>query len=90
MACPTTRCWIWAIDLHSGRSQVDFALLANWTGKPDLADCNTALEAVTRHPPLAQIVADRALIQLNKRFGGPAYDIVIIDRAGTVLARTVG
>ncbi|MCO4848566.1 MAG: cobalt-precorrin-5B (C(1))-methyltransferase [Yoonia sp.] len=77
-----------AVDLHSGRSQVDFATLAEWADAPDLVHCNTALEAVTRHPPLAQIVADRALIQLNKRFGGPAYDIVIIDRAGTVLART--
>ena len=76
-----------AIDLHSGRSQVDFAMLADWVGEPDLADCNTALEAVTRHPALAQVVADRALMQLNKRFGGPSYDIVIIDRAGIVLAR---
>lgn len=76
-----------AIDLHSGRSQVDFSMLADWLGEPDLADCNTALEAVTRHPALAQVVADRALMQLNKRFGGPSYDILIIDRAGTVLAR---
>jgi cobalt-precorrin-5B (C1)-methyltransferase len=76
-----------AIDLHSGRSQVDFTQLAAWTGQPDLADCNTALDAVTRYPALAQIVADRALAQINARFAGPHYDIVVIDRAGTVLAR---
>ena len=76
-----------AIDLHSGRSQVDFSILADWASEPDLASCNTALEAVTRYPPLAQVVADHALKQLNSRFGGPKYDVVIIDRAGTVLAR---
>jgi cobalt-precorrin-5B (C1)-methyltransferase len=76
-----------AIDLHSGRSQVDFDVLAAWAQNPRLAQCNTALEAVTLHPQLAQIVADRAVAQLDVRFGGPAYDVVVIDRAGVVLAR---
>ncbi len=39
-----------AIDLHSARSQVDFAALAQLAGRPDLARCNTALEALTLHP----------------------------------------
>lgn len=76
-----------AIDLHSGRSQVDFDVLADWAKSPALAKCNTALEAVTLHPPLAQIVADRALSQLDTRFSGPSYDVVVIDRAGNILAR---
>lgn len=76
-----------AVDLHSGRSQVDFDVLADWAQIPALADCNTALEAVTLHPPLAAIVAERALTQLDTRFGGPSYDVVVIDRAGKILAR---
>jgi cobalt-precorrin-5B (C1)-methyltransferase len=76
-----------AIDLHSGRSQVDFDVLADWAGDPAIGSANTALEAVTIAPQLAQIVADRALAQVQDRFGGPTYDIVVIDRAGAVLAR---
>ena len=35
-----------AIDLHSGRSQVDFAMLADWVGEPDLADCKYRLGGI--------------------------------------------
>ena len=55
---------------------------------PRLAEANTALGAYQiAGQPLAQAVADAALRQVNTRFAGPSYDIVIIDRAGVVLAR---
>ena len=77
-----------AIDLHSGRSQVNFDGLATLMNDPRLAEANTALGAYQiAGQPLAQAVADAALRQVNTRFAGPSYDIVIIDRAGVVLAR---
>ena len=77
-----------AIDLHSGRSQVDFNALAALAAVPEVADANTALEAYTIcGAPLAQKVAQAALDHLNSRFAGPHYDVVIIDRAGTIIAR---
>ncbi|MEM8536465.1 MAG: cobalt-precorrin-5B (C(1))-methyltransferase [Pseudomonadota bacterium] len=79
-----------AVDLHSKRSQVDFDHLAQMAGRADLANCNTALEAYTiAGTPLAQAVADAALDQVNERFACPqiAYDLVVIDRAGAIIAR---
>ncbi|MEM7489962.1 MAG: cobalt-precorrin-5B (C(1))-methyltransferase [Pseudomonadota bacterium] len=73
-----------ALDLHSGRSQVDFAGLSDWAGI-DLTGCNTTLEAVTRVPELAPRIAEEA----RRRAGGltrAALDVVVIDRAGNVLA----
>ncbi|KQB97871.1 cobalt-precorrin-6A synthase [Loktanella sp. 1ANDIMAR09] len=79
-----------AVDLHSARSQVDFAALAAVVGDPRVAEANTALEAYEiAGPMLAQKVADQALAQVRARFGaaGIAYDIVIIDRKGTIIAK---
>jgi cobalt-precorrin-5B (C1)-methyltransferase len=77
-----------AMDLHSARSQVDFAGLAKMVGDPRLAAANTALEAhQIAGAPLAQAVADAALAQVSTRFADMAFDIVVIDRAGAVLAR---
>lgn len=79
-----------AVDLHSARSQVDFAALAALAGDPRVAEANTALEAYEiAGPMLAQTVAEKALAQVHARFGaaGIAYDIVIIDRKGTIIAR---
>jgi cobalt-precorrin-5B (C1)-methyltransferase len=77
-----------AVDLHSARSQVDFEGLATHMDDPRLAAANTALEAYQiAGKPLVQALAELALRQLNARFAGPQYDIVIIDRAGVVLAR---
>lgn len=79
-----------AVDLHSGRSQVDFEQLADWMGQPELAGCNTALEAVTRAPELAAEVARRAVTAARGILGPEApttLDIVVINRAGTILAR---
>lgn len=79
-----------AVDLHSGRSQVDFAGLATLVGVPDVAHANTALEAYQiAGPKLADAVAQAALDQVQARFGdaGIIYDVVIIDRAGAIIAR---
>lgn len=82
-----------AVDLHSSRSQVDFAGLAEMMGVPAVANANTALEAYEiAGPTLADAVANAALKQVNARFGaaGIAYDIVIIDRAGTIIGQAGG
>ncbi len=79
-----------AVDLHSGRSQVDFAGLAQWAGDPRIAQANTALEAYEiAGAPLATRVAREAVLQAAKMFGdnAPELDIVIIDRAGTIIAQ---
>lgn len=77
-----------AVDLHSGRSQVDFALLADWMDDPALRDANTALEAYQiAGAPLAKTVAARALVHVAKLVPMSVVDIVVIDRAGAVLAR---
>ena len=78
-----------AMDLHSGRSQVDFALLADWVGDARVAGANTALDAWGMvGEPLARAVADRALARVREAAGeGIACDVVIVDRGGEVLAR---
>jgi cobalt-precorrin-5B (C1)-methyltransferase len=77
-----------AMDLHSGRSQVDFAELAALMNDPRLAKANTALEAYQiAGPPLAQATAQRALQRLQDAYGTIEFDVVIIDRAGAILAR---
>ena len=73
-----------AMDLHSARSQVDLAALSDWAGV-DLTGCNTALEAVGRAPPLAAAVAARARARVL-RVVAAEVDVVVVDRAGTVLA----
>ena len=79
-----------AVDLHSGRSQVDFDQLAELTGDARVANANTALEAYEIvGPDLADAVAQAALAQVKARFGAvdTAFDIVVIDRKGTIIAR---
>ncbi|NDV00800.1 cobalt-precorrin-5B (C(1))-methyltransferase [Pseudoroseicyclus tamaricis] len=78
-----------AVDLHSSRSQADMGLLAEWAGDASLAGANSVLEAVTRAgPPLAEAIATRARAQAEAMLQGApvAVDIVVIDRAGNVLA----
>ncbi len=72
-----------AMDLHSGRSQVDLARLSDWAGE-DLTACNTALEAVTRAPHLAPRVAEAAR-EVVMGIVPAEVDVVVIDRAGRVL-----
>ncbi|SDE06585.1 cobalt-precorrin-5B (C(1))-methyltransferase [Limimaricola pyoseonensis] len=82
-----------AVDLHSARSQVDLEALADLAGVPEIAGANTALEASRMAPDLGQKVAEAALAQLVGRYGTAAdgtrigFDVVVIDRAGTVLGR---
>jgi cobalt-precorrin-5B (C1)-methyltransferase len=81
-----------AVDLHSGRSQVDFEVLADWAGDARVAGANTALEAFEiAGKPLADHVADVAAERAMAMFdGGTApehLDIVIIDRAGNIIAQ---
>lgn len=77
-------------DLHSKRGQVDFEALAGMAADARVAGANTALEAYgMAGAPLAEAVARGALAQVEGRFGGAGtdFDIVVIDRAGEILAR---
>ncbi|MBI1418234.1 MAG: cobalt-precorrin-5B (C(1))-methyltransferase [Limimaricola sp.] len=79
-----------AVDLHSGRSQADFAVLADRLGDARLSEVNTALEAYEiAGEKMATVVATDALERVRTLLGPApvAADIVIIDRAGRILAR---
>ncbi len=86
------------LDLHSSRSQVDFAGLASalteLDAKPELVararDANTANQvlalAESAGIPLADFVARRARqVALATLAGGVAVDVVVIDRQGKPL-----
>lgn len=89
------------LDLHSRRSQVDFAALAALVADAGGADAlvervrsaNTALDALrvcdAAALPLGELVAARSREQaLRTLEGAPvAVDVVVIDRAGTVVGR---
>ena len=78
-----------ARDLHSGRSQVDLAALAQTLGRPEIAEMNTALQAFeTVGKPMADWVASNALVTIRAMLPESVNaDIVVIDRKGEVLAR---
>ncbi|MEV0702354.1 cobalt-precorrin-5B (C(1))-methyltransferase [Saccharopolyspora sp. NPDC050389] len=90
------------MDLHSKRSQVDFASLAGIVrdagGSGELVGrirgANTALEALQHclaaSLPLGDLIADRAReVSLESLRGAPvSVDVIVIDRAGTVVGRT--
>ena len=79
-----------AVDLHSGRSQVDFASLAGMVGDDRLAKVNTALEAYEiAGKKMTDKVAKQALVAVRDilRDADILVDIVIIDRAGNIIAR---
>lgn len=83
------------LDLHSKRSQVDLRLLASLA--PSIADsirsANTALHALelaqAASIPLGDLVAARALATAVEVIGPApiAVDVVVIDRAGTIVGR---
>lgn len=84
-----------AMDLHSGRSQVDFAALgalAETLGEngANVAHANTALEAVEIAPKLARAIASLAQAQALKTLKGApvTVEVIVVNRAGGVLART--
>lgn len=82
-----------ARDLHSARSQVDFAQLTHWAeaaGLPAVGDANTALEALERAgPELAKLVAEKAIYQVKTIVQSDEItcDIVVVGRASDVIAR---
>jgi cobalt-precorrin-5B (C1)-methyltransferase len=81
-----------AMDLHSGRSQVNFeelASLAPSSLKTKIAVANTALEALElAGEGLARDVAALALGEMREKLRGApvAADVVIVGRDGRVLA----
>ena len=82
-----------ARDLHSARSQVDFARLGDLAlahGLADVRDAGTALEALTRAgPELAVAVAGTARAAALGMLGGApvAVDVLVIDRAGRIVGQ---
>lgn len=85
-----------SMDLHSSRSQVDFATLAAWLvelgateGAADAArNANTAAEAleIAGPLPIAELVARRAReAALAILPGGAALDVLVVDRAGRII-----
>ncbi len=82
-----------AVDLHSSRTQVDFEALNKLSlslGLANVHDANTALEAVTRAgnklaDAIAKQARERVKIQLKNAV--QHIDIVVIDRAGTILGQ---
>jgi cobalt-precorrin-5B (C1)-methyltransferase len=87
------------LDLHSGRSQVDFAALAALVGAaggdPTLVTAvgaaNTALEALHHCQraglPLGDLIAAKARgTALDVLRGAPvSVDVIVVDRAGTIV-----
>lgn len=85
-----------AMDLHSGRSQVDFAWLAGHVPlelKPNVLSANTAQQVfeLCGHEgvDIAEVVARAALTTaIDVLRGAPiAVDIVIVDRKGQIIAQ---
>jgi cobalt-precorrin-5B (C1)-methyltransferase len=82
------------LDLHSGRSQVDFGFLAELSGAPKVRAANTALEALqlcqAEGIPLGDLVAERALGTAYGVLGDAPVDVdvVVIDRAGTIVGQS--
>lgn len=77
-----------AVDLHSARSQVDFAGLATLLDKPEIAQVNTVLEAYQIiGKPLAEVVARGALEQVQLKYPNMQFDVIVIDRAGGIIGQ---
>lgn len=82
------------LDLHSARSQVNLDLLAELAGTDDVRAANTALDALrlceAAGVPLGDRIAERArAVSLDVLRGAPVdVDVVVIDRAGTIVGRT--
>ena len=76
------------LDLHSARSQVDFAALSQMAPKNAAAvrKANTALEALTICPDLAKVTAREARAAALK--AAPSIDIhtIVVSRDGEILA----
>jgi cobalt-precorrin-5B (C1)-methyltransferase len=78
-----------AVDLHSSRTQVDFAVLAEWAKNAAVSEANTALQAYEiAGAPLADRIAREARIAAQRLVGDQCeIDTVVIDRAGNIIGR---
>jgi cobalt-precorrin-5B (C1)-methyltransferase len=84
-----------AMDLHSGRSRVDFARLAELAARAGadpapVRAAGTALEALTlAGPGLAQAVAEEALAVVRRtlREAPVAAGVIVVGRDGAILGR---
>lgn len=78
-----------ARDLHSARSQVDFARLADTLGRPELREANTGLHAYDMAgQEMAEWVADESCATVRDMLPDTIRcDTVVIDRKGAILAR---
>ncbi len=87
-----------ALDLHSGRSQVDFAALGAWAREAGcdaasavaVESANTAMAALeVAGPRLAAEAARRAKAQALDTLAGAPVDVevLVVDRAGAIVAR---
>ncbi|MEM8787280.1 MAG: cobalt-precorrin-5B (C(1))-methyltransferase [Pseudomonadota bacterium] len=83
-----------SLDLHSSRSQVDFARLADWAPaavRQRVAGANTAAEALSMaDPSLAARVAGEAAKRARAVLGDApvTVDVMIVDRKGAIAAWT--
>lgn len=78
-----------AVDLHSSRSQADFAALARMMKRPDLVRATSVLHCLEMvGQDLARTVAQTAKTVIDRELEGTGtlVDIVVIDRAGTIFA----
>lgn len=79
-----------AVDLHSGRSQVDFLKLAELCSDPSISKMNTALQVYEKiGEKLTEHVATEALTQIRHQLRDTLVrvDVVIIDRAGQIVGQ---
>ncbi|MDJ0827597.1 MAG: cobalt-precorrin-5B (C(1))-methyltransferase [Rhodobacter sp.] len=79
-----------ARDLHSARSQVDFAALAQQFPGKALDSANSALDAFEKAgPDYPRAMAEMAKNVIDQELEGTGtlVDVVVIDRAGRVLAQ---
>jgi len=79
-----------ALDLHSKRSQVDLAALAQLVERPEIAGANTALEAFgIGGAPLADLVCEgaRGVVRETLRGADIEVETLIVGRSGELLAR---
>ncbi len=80
-----------AMDLHSGRSQVDFSWLAQRVSvalRADVLGANTAQQVLEMAgTPLAETVAGEALHHVTRVLEGSSVaDVIIVSKAGQIIA----
>ncbi len=81
-----------AMDLHASRSSVDFGWLAELSGLDEVAQANTAMQALEMAQAsgcdLAGIVARHALRRVVETLDGAPVraDVLVVDRQGRVIA----